>query len=208
LLRNASLYDLLFTVDRDLAAEARAAGCRTCGGRSHSARYPRKLRGGLEELGPDYTTRLSFCCEREGCRRRTPPPSVRFLGRRVYLGAVVVLVTAMQAGITQTRAERLRELVGVSPRTLKRWREWWQTTFVASAFWRAVKGRFMPSVNVAAIPASLLDRFAGPDALTQLLHLRRFLCPLTTRTGALGSSFTRAASDPQTMRLVTPPLRS
>jgi hypothetical protein len=44
---------------------------------------------------------------------------VRFLGRRVYLGAVVVLVTAMQAGITPARAQHLHDLLGVSRRTLQ-----------------------------------------------------------------------------------------
>jgi hypothetical protein len=66
LLRDARLYDLLLTFDRDLAAEARAAGCARCGGSLHSARYPRKPRGGPEDLGPAYATRLSFCCAGEG----------------------------------------------------------------------------------------------------------------------------------------------
>ena len=114
LLRDASLYAQLLTFDQDLAAEARAAGCGFCGGRLHSARYPRKPRGGLEDLGPDYTTRLSFCCAVDGCRRRTTPPSVRYLGRRVYLGAVVVLVTALRGGITATRAAQLRAWLGVA----------------------------------------------------------------------------------------------
>jgi hypothetical protein len=104
ILRDANLYTFLFQIDRDLAAEARAAGC-LCGGVLHSARYPRKPRGGPRGLGPEYETRLSFCCAKEGCRRRTTPPSVRFLGQRVYLGAVVVLVSAMEGGVTLKRAE-------------------------------------------------------------------------------------------------------
>jgi len=39
---------------------------------------------------------------------------VRYLGRRVYLGAVVVLVTAMIGGLTATRVARLRQWLGVS----------------------------------------------------------------------------------------------
>jgi hypothetical protein len=112
LLRDASLYDQLLTFDQDPAAEARRAGCGFCGGRLHSARYPRKSRGGLDELGPDYATRLSFCCAVDGCRRRTTPPSVRYLGRRAYLGAVVVLVTALSGGITATRAAQQRAWLG------------------------------------------------------------------------------------------------
>jgi hypothetical protein len=55
LLRDATLYDVLLKFDRDLAAEARAAGC-PCGGVLHSARYPRKPRGGPDDLGPEYGT--------------------------------------------------------------------------------------------------------------------------------------------------------
>ena len=85
LLRDATLYDVLLKVDRDLAAEAKAARC-SCGGTLHSARYPRKPRGGPDPLDPEYGHRLSFCCAVDGCRQRVTPPSVRYLGRRVYLG--------------------------------------------------------------------------------------------------------------------------
>ncbi len=176
ILLDANLYSFLFQIDRDLAAEARAAGC-LCGGVLHSARYPRKPRGGPRGLGAaDYETRLSFCCAKEGCRRRTTPPSVRFLGQRVYLGAVVVLVSAMEVGLTVQRAARLRDSLGVSLRTLKRWRRWWRAVFVASPFWKQAKGRFTPPVDVAALPTSLLKRFVGQDVqarLIKVLHLSR-----------------------------------
>jgi hypothetical protein len=126
----------------------------------------------------------------------------------VYLGAVVVLLTAMQAGLTPARARRLHELIGVSVRTLKRWRAWWRTTFMATAFWRAVAGRFLPPVRVDALPASLLDRFGAPDACSQLRHVLRFLGPLTTTSVPLGTSLAMAARDPQTMPVVTPPPHS
>jgi hypothetical protein len=201
LLRDASLYEQLLAFDLDLAAEARAAGCASCAGILHSARYPRKPRGGRDDLGPDYATRLSFCCAADGCRRRTTPPSVRYLGRRVYLGVVVVLVTAMLGGITRTRAAQLRAWLGVSRRTLQRWRAWWQGTFVASAFWRGAQGRFMPPVAIETLPASLLERFAG-DERARLLHTLAFLAPLTTRRADPGAGSPMAGGAPQTMRLV------
>lgn len=201
LLRDASLYEQLLAFDHDLAVEARAAGCAFCAGILHSARYPRKPRGGPDDLGPDYATRLSFCCAADGCRRRTTPPSVRYLGRRVYLGAGVVLVTAMLSGITTTRAAQLRAWLGVSARTLKRWRAWWRATFVASAFWRGAQGRFMPPVATDALPASLLERFAG-DERTRLLYALGFLAPLTTRLADRGAGSVMGGGAPQTMRLV------
>ncbi len=66
LLADARLHDLLLAFDHDLAADARAAGCAVCGGVRHSARYSRKPRGGPEDLGSDYATRLSFCCAADG----------------------------------------------------------------------------------------------------------------------------------------------
>jgi hypothetical protein len=57
LLLNARLFLLLLEADRGLAAEIRAQGC-LCGGRLHSARYPRKPRGGVPfELREEYRWR-------------------------------------------------------------------------------------------------------------------------------------------------------
>ena len=52
LLRDASLYEQLLTFDRDLAAEARVAGCGFCGGTLHSACYPRSPGVGAMTWGP------------------------------------------------------------------------------------------------------------------------------------------------------------
>ena len=95
-LSSSNFWSFLCRIDEDLAAQVRAAGCADCGGALHSARYPRKPRGvGRTMLGDAYEWRLSYCCDRDGCRRRATPASVRFLGRRVFLGAVVVLLTAI-----------------------------------------------------------------------------------------------------------------
>lgn len=69
----------LSAIDDDLAARTRRKGCGFCSGVLHSARYPRKPRGGPSEPeGARQTTRHSFCCER--CRRRTTP-TLRSLSR-------------------------------------------------------------------------------------------------------------------------------
>jgi hypothetical protein len=108
---------------------------------------------------------------------------VRFLGRRVYWGAVVVLVSAMRSGITAERASRLREWVGVSVRTLRRWRAWWLGRFVTSEFWRTARGRFAPPIDEGALPASLVERFTAGDDAERLALALRFLSPLSTRSG-------------------------
>lgn len=183
---DARLYQVLQKIDEDLARDAREAGC-PCGGVLHSARYPRKPRGpSPSDLGDGYDKRLSFCCAKEGCRHRTTPPSVRFLGRKVYLGAVVVLATALRHGATPYRLRRLRDLFGVSGRTLKRWRDFWRVAFVQSDFWRAGRGCLMPPVAEEALPGSLLERFGGEQPLAAMLN---FIAPLTTRTCAGGMAF-------------------
>lgn len=179
---DARVWELLLVADRDLAVEARAGGC-ACGGRLHSARYRRKPRGGLPgELRQEYRWRESLCCAREGCRRRTTPPSLRFLGRRVYLAGVVVLVSAMTGGVTARRAARMRALVGVSLRTLQRWRAWWLQTFPKMAFWRGARAQLAPPVDEGRLPASLRERFAEPRA-DGLVAFLRFLAPITVRGG-------------------------
>jgi hypothetical protein len=181
-LAEASFYDLLTKFDEDLAAQVRVKGCLWCGGRLHSACYPRKARGALIELGPQYEKRLSLCCEREGCRRRATPPSVRFFGRRVYLGATLVLVMAMSCGLGVRRTARLHAELGVGLRTLRRWRKWWQEVFVQSRLWKHERARFMPPVQESELPAALIERFARGAPGERLLGLLSFLSPLTTRT--------------------------
>lgn len=177
LLADAKFFELLLRYDEDLAAAARKKGCR-CGGRLDSARFPRKPRGGPADL-EGYDKRFSFCCAKDGCRSRVTPPSVRFLARRVYLGAVVVLVSAMRYGLSSRRLQKLYEHIGADRRTLERWRRWWLQAFVRSELWREAKGRFMPPVDENTLPASLLERFAGGllDRVVWVLHL---LGPMTS----------------------------
>ncbi len=139
---------ILRRLDELLAAEARKQGC-ACGGPLHRANYPRKPRGTAE--GEDWQ-RLSFCCAKEGCRRRTTPPSVMFLGRKVYPGAAVVLVSVLRQKPTAMRLSRLKELVGVSARTVRRWRRWWLENFVQSRFWSSVQGRFAMPLDQLQLP--------------------------------------------------------
>lgn len=181
-LSDSTFFATLTRIDHDLAEHVRAAGC-ACGGRLDSARYPRKPRGGPAGLGPEYEWRLSFCCARDGCRRRTTPPSVRYLGRRVYLGVVVVLVSAMTHGLSVRRVAELHAHLGVGLRTLRRWRRWWQQSFLESRLWRGARGRFVPPVDEERLPASLLERL-GAEASAAVLRALVLFAPITTRSGA------------------------
>jgi hypothetical protein len=171
---NGKLWQLLTKIDADFAEVLRILGCAHCGGKLHRSDYERKPRG-----APDGDSRDSFCCDQEGCRRRHTPMSVRFLGRRVYPGFVVVLVSAMVHGLKPERVRRIREVLGIDRRTLERWREWWLTSFAGGSFWKAARARFMPLVCEKTLPWSLGRRFEI-ERPERLLDLLRFLAPVTT----------------------------
>jgi len=183
ILRDTRFYELLLGFDRQIAEAVHADRCRKCGVALHWGSWERKPRGGPVGLGPRHRLRFSLCCAADGCRKRETPGSLRFLGRKVFFGAMVVLISAMQSGLNPVRMRRLKELVGVSRRTVLRWRDWWHTVFAMSPFWRAHRA-LAPAANTADLPVSLLQSFGGAIE-QQLLSLLRFLVPITTGRGIL-----------------------
>jgi hypothetical protein len=180
LLQDSRWFGLLFKLDEDLAAEARRGGCE-CGGVLHSAGYERKPRGGPSGLGPEIAVRFSFCCAREGCRRRVTPPSLRFLGRKVFFGVLVLLLPVMRDGPTPERLSRLCSSFAVSARTVRRWVRFWRETFVPSRVWQSVRGRFARPVREEAIPGSLLAAFSGiSDTEDRVVAVLRLVSPIGT----------------------------
>ncbi|MGZ5445932.1 MAG: hypothetical protein ACXW5U_27105 [Thermoanaerobaculia bacterium] len=158
-LEDSRSYELLWKCDEGVAAETRANGCE-CGGVLHTARYRRKPRGGPDTLGPEMDVRFSFCCAREGCRRRVTPPSLRFLDRKVFFAVIVLLVPVLREGLTPKRMRRLRERFQVSERTVRRWARFWRETFPTSRRWQVARGRFATPVEIEAMPASLVEAFS------------------------------------------------
>lgn len=159
LMEDARFFDLLLKLDEDVAAEARDRGCE-CGGVLHSARYMRKPRGGPETLDPETNIRFSFCCAREGCRRRVTPPSLRFLDRKVFFGVIVLLLPILRDGLTPERLRRLVERFQVRERTVRRWIRFWRETFATSRTWQAARRFFATPVKKEAMPTSLVDAFS------------------------------------------------
>jgi len=195
-INEASFYDFLFKVDIDIASDVQKRPCQYCGGVLHSARYPRKPRGPRHLLTDDYATRLSFCCAEEGCRRRTTPPSVRFLGRKVYLGVVVILITALNHGLTRQRRQQLCDQLEINPQTFYRWLKWWRETFPVSRCWQSARGRFIPPLNTNQFPGALLGRFTGQDLKQRLFQFLQLLLPISSTSC---SGYLRVAIDPQKM---------
>jgi hypothetical protein len=192
LLQSLGFWMFLFSVDRELAAAARQGGC-PCGGRLHRADYLRKPRGGANGLSRELCYRLSFCCGREGCRKRLTPPSVRFLGRKVYLHAVVILVAAMRQGPTPRRVRELAELFDVDRRTMERWQLFWREQFPQTSFWKVARGQLALLGELLDLPRALLAAFFRDEASAsqeQWKELLVFLSPITI-TGGLKSEVSR-----------------
>ena len=190
----------LYAIDFQLAESTRAKGCRFCAGPLHSARYPRKPRCG-RELPAHWSWRWSFCCAREGCRRRTTPPSVRFLGRRVWPGIIIVALSVIDQLLDRGRAARFRRAFGVARRTLDRWRSWWCEQFPQGDLWRLDRARFGPPPPVdEELPASLVSSFGRRSTSSTLIAVLEFLSPMSTTIPILEQpNFLRDRKNPQNL---------
>jgi hypothetical protein len=181
-------FALLEQEDARIAQQVAAEGCAQCGGPLHRSDYERKPRGARIAAGAEESVRrFSLCCGREGCRQRATPPSLRFLGRRVYVGAVVI--AASLVGLVLQAAGALRKATGVPARTVRRWLCWWQGAFLRTEVFVAVRARLV-EVAVTALPASIVERLAGTgeERMQTMLVL---LAPLTTSSVRDGSRFLR-----------------
>jgi hypothetical protein len=183
-------FAMLEQHDEAIAERVAAEGCARCGGPLHRGDYERKPRGGLLAPASEaFSVRFSLCCGREGCRKRATPPSLRFLGRRVYVGAVVIAASILARLRKATGA--IRRATGVPARTVRRWVGWWQGPFLSTEVLVATRARLV-GVEVEQLPTSIVDRLegTGPQRMQTLLAL---LAPLTTDSVPRGSRFVRSA---------------
>ncbi|MDE2974888.1 MAG: helix-turn-helix domain-containing protein [Gemmatimonadota bacterium] len=174
ILSNARVWDFLKQVDAAEAERCRAAGCPRCGGALHSATYPRKPHGLAADLRDDVR-RFSLCCS--VCRRRVKPPSVRFFGRRFYVGALFLLVSAL-ALAGGVRLQTIARRWGIPVSTLKRWRRWWLEAFPVTREWQAKRGEL--ALPPAVPPLRWLLRIVrGGSLRSRLVRSLVWLMPWT-----------------------------
>jgi len=175
---NASLHELLFALDVELARTCRQSGCWFCGACLHVSNYPRKPRGVPVTFQAHYDQRLSFTCA--DCRCRCTPPSVRFFGRIRFVAGLPILIAALTRGPSERRCRQLERCFGVrlSVSTWQRWRRWWRERFRATRFWLQAKGYFAEPEALERLPAGLLGAFPG-WLRERLLATLRFVSPLT-----------------------------
>lgn len=178
-------FSALVHADARIAAAVAEEGCPYCGGPLHVANYLRKPRGGLlAGAGEAFALRHSLCCGRQGCRRRVLPPSLRFLGRRVYLEAVV-LFASVWAQVATTRSA-LKARTGVSVRSLGRWLCWWREEVPHLGWWAELRSRLVPPApDESGLPCSLLESLRRTaSTVAELTFLAaKCLAPGTTSMG-------------------------
>lgn len=199
---DVEFFARLDAIDADIAAKLAAQGCPFCGGPLHQGNYLRKPRGALLASGGErYSLRYSLCCGWRDCRRRVLPPSLRFLGRRVYLEVVVLFATVVLQLVAAFRSASVA--TGVPARTLRRWAAWWVGMFPASPTWLDLKARFVPPPpDEALLPASLVDRLERDLMVTAVPQdaafpklaeqVARLLAPATTNERSDASRLLRA----------------
>lgn len=184
-------FEGLTAVDEAIVKRVASEPCRDCGGRLYRGDYPRKPRGGVMPIEAEgFERRFSLCCGREGCRRRTTPPSVRFLGRRVYIGAVVVMASAVMLATMVVNAVVAK--TGIPARTTRRWLRWWRGPFTTSAPFVDLSARLVPSPDRLQLPVSVLERLRGEPA-ERVAKLLTWLTPITTASCPDGSRLVRGA---------------
>jgi hypothetical protein len=182
-------FEGLTAIDVAIVERAAEEPCRDCGGPLHRGDYPRKPRGGVLPAAAEvFGRRFSLCCGRDGCRHRATPPSVRFLGRRVYVGAVVIVASAVALAAASARAAE--RATGVASRTTRRWLRWWRGPFTTSAPFVELSARLVPAFSRSELPTSILDRLSGAS-VTRVSRLLMWLAPLTTESMPSGSRLLR-----------------
>jgi hypothetical protein len=184
-------WEMLGEIDEQTTERVAANGCPHCGGRLHRGDSERKPRSGLITLvAAGSVRRPSLCCDRDGCRKRALPPSVRFLGPKVYVGPVIVLACAIAQLTTVGEAHRTS---GVPRRTVRRWRSWWRDDYAQGRHFEEARSRLIPPVDAQALPLGLWERFAerAHDTVDALVKLLAFVAPITTTSVPDGSRFVR-----------------
>jgi hypothetical protein len=160
LLQKVSLFPLLHRIDMDLAGQKRQEGCPYCGGPLHQANYQRQAWGAPGGVPDEYLMRQSLCCGREGCRRRTLPPSCIYLGRWFYWAGIMLVVMALrQRRPDGWSARQLRQQFGISRKTLIRWMAYFGDVFPSGARWQNLRGRVSPTVRDSELPGGLVEYF-------------------------------------------------
>ncbi len=159
LLQSPDLFHLLHRIDIDLADQQQKAGCPFCGSTLHYSNYQRQPRGG-PPLADELSIRFSLCCSNEKCRRRTLPKSTIFMGRRVYFGAAILIITTLNQNMPQEYSKNLLvQLFEVNRKTINNWLAYFREIFPKTEIWKTVRGLIGCEVENQNLPESLVKHY-------------------------------------------------
>lgn len=162
-----AFFQSLRAFDFELFLAAKSKPCAVCAGRLDTSHFPRKPRG----AGEQELRRFSLCCRTEGCRRRVTPPSLRFLGRKVYSAWIVILAV-----------EFCRELgcgTTIARQTIVRWRAFWKERLAEThPFMKWARSLLPPGTPSSALPSVCLKALGFPERESWVAVLKFFTHPL------------------------------
>ena len=168
---HTGFFHSLVAIDFEFAEVAQEAGCPLCNGVLDVSNYSRKPRG-VEISCAEDAVRFSFCCRRDGCRKRLTPTSVRFLARKVYVAMIVILSQTSYWGKVQLEICR---------QTRARWNRYWiEVCSKQGQFYKAKIALFMADFDLQ--PSAILEEFMRhhPQLSGAWTKTLRFFLPLST----------------------------
>jgi hypothetical protein len=104
----------------------------------------------------------------------------------VYLGAVVIVISAMRQGPSPRRVRELSARFGADRRTIARWQVIWREHYRQTPFWKVARARLALVVTIVTLPYSLVGTFVlRRDPYLGWERLLRFLAPITSISALL-----------------------
>ena len=183
LLEDVNFWLFLLLIDKDLATSARRSGC-PCGGRLHCANYlrnPARWTGSSRQgvlLPAELLLRPRRLPQEGDAAIHAVPRPEGLSGCRDPLGG------GQSAGAFTAAMRELSKLFGADRRTIARWQVLWCEHFPHSRFWKVARAAFVPAIEEAALPRSLLEAFLRTDDPRE--DWKRLLCFLSPITIAEG----------------------
>lgn len=169
LLEKKSLFLNLYNIDKRTAEQYRKKQCPHCGGPLYYANYYRKPRGEPDGTPEECFIQFSLCCGTEGCRRRLKPPSYRFMGKKVYWHAFILVIMSewQNKKLQEINVFKLSKLFDVSRNTVTRWIFYYKNNFPFSNEWQRIRGQVIASIKSNALPSSLVNHFLSLKSSAQ-----------------------------------------
>jgi hypothetical protein len=176
-LQNERFFYELYIIDTRIAEYYRRMPCPHCNGPLYFSNYFRIPRGEtVVGLPKEYFIRYSLCCGNEGCRRRVIPPSCRFLDRKVYWHAAILIIMS-EFQNTKVCVFKLAKKFNISRNTIARWIKFYQNIFPSSRKWQKIRGMVAAFITNDELPSNLVNHFLNLKSSAQdaLISCLKFL---------------------------------